>query len=343
MDLSTFEVRQVVVHDVPLPGDPTSLVLTDAPVSLDQQLREYFRDKVVGSLGASGLDIVADSTADSTARDNARQIAADGRPALVSCSQRLAEHLYAIQSGRNSAGLLAVILGSIEGSACVAILKLEREQGVHVEIRTERGRQVIDLEFLRDLTLTDKTRVFKTALVAFRDRSRAESLFGFASDDQRSRAQAATVAEFFLHTFLGCELAVNPERTTLAFTEAAQRFITEDVASPQKQARYQVALMARLEDEALDLNPQAFAARSLDQTDRSKFLRRVKDAGLDPERPFQKNLDLVSLRGFRIVFEHGMILIGGRDDLEERVRTPATNSPRGGTEIHDPIRRFQGR
>lgn len=342
MDLDSFHVDEVIVHDVPLPEDAADLLLTDAPVALDTQLRDYFRQKVVDSLSARGLDVAADATGDPTIRDAALQLVVDPN-SLVDASHRIANRLYSIQSGRNSPGLLAIIRGQMDRARCVAILKLEREQGVHVEIRDVGGKRVIDLEFLRDLTLTDKTRVFKTALMRFNDSQRAESMAGVASDDQRSRTEGTGVAEFFLSTFLGCEVAASPERSTLAFAEAARHFIDEDVVSPRKQSRYHVALLATLEDETLDLRPRRFAQASIDQSDRSKFLRRVEEAGLDPGRSFEKNVDLVRLKGFRLVFEKGMTLIGSREDLEERVEMPPSNQSSAGVRIRDQIKRFQGR
>lgn len=69
-----------------------------------------------------------------------------------------------LQSKVNSSGLLAIALGQASGAPTLAIIKLEPERGVHYAISTVDGRHTVDLELLRNLTLTDKTKVYKTAL-----------------------------------------------------------------------------------------------------------------------------------------------------------------------------------
>ena len=55
----------------------------------------------------------------------------------------------------------------------MAVLKLEREQGLRFKIDTDQqGRKTVDLELLRELTLTDKTKVFKTSLLMLDDSGR---------------------------------------------------------------------------------------------------------------------------------------------------------------------------
>jgi hypothetical protein len=200
----------VVLHDVPRPGDPDeALVLTDRAIDLDDQLRAYFRRKITRSLGARGLEVIADLNEDDTVRGAVADVVRDS-DRLVTVSQTVAEHLYAVQTGRNSPGLLAVINGRIEGRPCLSILKLEREQGLRVHIEVEDGSPVVDVELLRDLTLTDKTKVFKTSLFRLAGDS-ADTLEGRVADDQRGRDEGTGVATFFLTTFLGCKLKVSPE------------------------------------------------------------------------------------------------------------------------------------
>jgi Na+/H+ antiporter 1 len=113
----------------------------------------------------------------------------------------LGMHLYDLQKKTNSPGLLTVIRARAAGQDLIAILKLEREVGVHVQIDEKGAKRVINLEFLRDLTLTRKTRVFKAAVVELADEGDPLTMQGFASDDQRSRTEGRGLAHFFLQTF----------------------------------------------------------------------------------------------------------------------------------------------
>lgn len=87
-------------------------------------------------------------------------------------------------------------MGTTNAGPCVSVIKLEREEGVRVRLDLVDGQRVIDLEFLRDLTLTDKTKVFKTSILVLDDADITASLYGAVSDDQRGRIEGGGVANF---------------------------------------------------------------------------------------------------------------------------------------------------
>jgi hypothetical protein len=336
MNLESFTVEKVMIHDVPRPSHGP-VILTDAPVPrLDADLRNYFRSKVADSLTARGLDVVSDADGHAAVRDAVVAVT-DSDNHLVGQSQGLAEHLYGIQTNVNSPGLLAVVTGLVDGGRCVALLKLEREQGLRFRIDVqESGQTVIDVELLRDLTLTDRTRVFKTAIL-IPGKSGVE---GKASDDQRGRKEGEGVADFFLFRFLGCKLAVNPETATRDFYRAAVEFINARVVNHERKTRYQVALIAKLQDNTLHVNPREFAASSIDSTDRPHFIEQLRAAGVDPAVTFEKDTSLADVRGFKFRYHSGMLLLGTAADLEQRVEV----SPNGdNTKIKDTIDRVMGR
>lgn len=345
IDLRTFELRRVVIHDVPPPdvGTHGPLILTDAPTPIDDDLRSYFSRKVVDSLALRGLDVVADPGGDSSTREAAAALLA--RPdVLTEASQRIAEHLYSLQTNANSPGLLAVADCELGDRRCVSLLKLEREQGLRLQILTEQGgRHVVNVELLRDLTLTDRTRVFKTAVLAMPAGGlSADDIEGRVSDHQRSRSDASLgVAEFWMGRFLGSKVAVSPARATHDFVTAAERFLNEQVEDPERQAQYQVALLARMQDNVMDVRPRTFASDNLAGEDVAPFLAEVSREGMDPNAVFQKDLSLVKVtRGFRLQFQSGMVLIGSAADLETRVHPEPDNSR---TVITDAQKQLRGR
>lgn len=343
IQLPTLEIVDAVVHDVPRPETAEALTLTEAPVALDAELEEYFRDKLKESLQGRGLLIQADPDLPPVVRDGVAAVLGD--PARhVAASQEMAMHLYSLQKKSNSPGLLTVIRARSGGQDLIAVLKLEREVGVHVLIDEQGTKRVINLEFLRDLTLTRRTRVFKAAVVELIDPADPMSMQGLASDDQRSRTEGRGLARFFLHDFLGCQLSASPEKATKDFWNATQTFINEDVASPEKQGRYQVAVQAYLEEPEEDLRPETFIERAIDLADQPKLRQRVRDEGLEPATTVPKDTGLIArkIAGFRITYAHGMALIGGREDLEERVELPSGNGS-GSTAIHDTIKTMSGK
>lgn len=343
MKLDSFQITSAVVHDVPPGGrEDEEPVLTDAPITLDAGLTAYFRGKIIKSLGR-GVEVVVDPDGAPCVREAVSGLLTDPGH-LVALSQEVALHLHAVQSGRNSSGLLTVLLGNTDDGPCVSVLKLEREEGLRFKIDTDqRGRRTVDLELLRELTLTNKTKVFKTSLLMLKTADQPHSMFGRVSDDQRGRDDGIGVAAFFLSTFLGCQLETNPEKITLDFVQTSERFFNEEIANPEKKGRYQVALLAAMQDNNLDLLPRDFAATNLEPVDRTKYAEALRDAGVNPDVPFQKDTNLVKIEGFRMQFTSGMVLVGKSEDLDQRVqiRPPSADVP--GVDVNDTIRRLSGR
>lgn len=342
MNLASFRLDSLVIHDVPQPSDdPDEMILTDAEVPLDNQLRRYFQRKISESLTHRGLEVLADPTGSAVVRTGVASILAD-HAQLVPVSQTIAGHLDASQTRRNPAGLLAVGLGTVEEGEVVAVLKLEREQGLRLRIAIVEDHTQVDLEYLRDLTLTDKTKIFKTSLLCLDD-ARPESLYGRVSDDQRGRDEGAGVATFFLATFLGCGLKTNPEKATRDFVLAFEEFINQHVTSDERRADYHIALLAKMQDQSLDLRPREFADLNLDPLDRSSFLGCVAQRGLDPDQVFEKDTSRSKVNGFKMVFNHGMTLVGSTEDLRERVHMRVEGGSTSGVLIEDILKRLGGR
>lgn len=343
IQLSDLEIVDAVIHDVPRPETGEALTLTEAPVALDVDLETYFRDKLRESLQGRGLRIEVDPDLPPVVRDSVTEILGDsGRH--VAASQEMAMHLYDLQKKTNSPGLLTVIRARAASQDLIAILKLEREVGVHVVIDEEGAKRVINLEFLKDLTLTRKTRVFKAAIVELVDVGNPLTMQGLASDDQRSRTEGRGLARFFLHDFLGCQLSASAEKATKDFWNATQTFINEDVASPEKKGRYQIAVQAFLEEPEEDLRPETFIQRAIDLGDQPKLRQRVRDEGIEPANVVPKDTGLIDkkIAGFRVTFAHGMTLVGGREDLEERVDLPTQNGS-DPTTINDVMKTLEGK
>jgi hypothetical protein len=344
VNLDRFIVDAVMVHDVPRGNDEEEeLTLTDEPIALDEDLRRYFRRKIVASLHDRGVEVVADPNENDAVRVAVAQVISQPTD-LAGASRQIAERLDEVQTGRNPAGLLAVITGSLAGKRCASVLKLEREQGLRFRIKVVRGRHVVDLEFLRDLTLTDKTKVFKTSLfMAGRGGANAATVTGRVSDDQRGSQTAAGVATFFLGTFLECRLRDSPSKATLEFVRATDDFINEEVQSAERRGRYQVALLATMQGQAAEIRPRSFGQAHLEAADQPAFLDRVRGAGLHPDRPFPKDASLVRVSGFKMTFESGMVLVGSQDDLRERVEIRPDGAPMPGVEVNDTIKKLRGR
>lgn len=338
-----FTLRSIMIHDVPRGGsDESELVLTDAALELDTQLTNYFEGKISRSLGLRGVAVIPDAEADSTVTDSVRAILND-ESLLATASVTVARTLAAAQTGVNPPGLLCVAVGEFVGRPAISILKLEREQGVRFEIHEQDGKRVVDLQFLRDLTLTEKTKVFKTSVFTAPATDDKALLEGLVSDDQRGMTAGRGVADFFLRTFLGCRLQANPAQATFAFIKSTEEFLNASVRNPEKRGQYQVALLATMQDQQLDVSPRNFVFEHLDPPDQSPLLEHLRESGIEPDLSFEKDLSLVRVNGFRMSFENGMVLVGSSDDLRERVSMRSDDAEVAGVEINDPVSELRGR
>jgi hypothetical protein len=85
-----------------------------------------------------------------------------------------------------------------------------------------------------------------------------------------------------------------------------------------------------------------FASSHLDPNDRTRFLDRIREVGLDPNVSFPKDTRLVKINGFHWTFDSGMVLVGQKDDLD-RVKIRPLDAPVPGVEINDTIKTLSGR
>jgi hypothetical protein len=95
-----------------------------------------------------------------------------------------------------------------------------------------------------------------------------------------------------------------------------------------------------MQGQTAEIRPKTFAAQHLDPLDRTPFLRRVEDAGLDPARPIPKDLSRVKVSGFKMTFDSGMVLVGNMAALEEKVVLPDAKNPNKPVELHDSVKRI---
>jgi hypothetical protein len=201
------------------------------------------------------------------------------------------------------------------------MLKLEKEEGLRVDTQSVAGRTTLSVVHVRDLMLTNKTRVFKAALIAQED----GQLVAWACDEQRQTGDY--LAEFFLSRFLGVKLVAKPEVLTRDFMDAAESWIANEIQDPETKVRYHVALMAEMNSNRATITPNAFANEHLDAFERELFLAHIADKGALTKR-FPKNIQLVQNRLRKIQFNlSGQIsLICPPDAVGENVRiTTDTN------------------
>jgi hypothetical protein len=102
-------------------------VLSEVDRDFSQEVRNYFRERIVDSLMTAAVEAVQDPRSASPVPELATGILTDDAT-FVAGSQDIARHLYECQNAVNNPGLLTVALGKVEQSDCICILKLEKEE-----------------------------------------------------------------------------------------------------------------------------------------------------------------------------------------------------------------------
>jgi hypothetical protein len=303
-------------------------------------LKDYFRDKIRDTLIEKGHQVAGDPDAPTDVLDTIANHLR-GQDDLLACSRHLATNLYQTQSGSNSAGLLIALSGTANGTPALAILKLERQQGVRVmREMNDKGQLHFNMSHLRDLMLNERTRVFKAAVFALAGDG---SIEGVVSDEQRGSRQDE-VATFFLSKFLGCQLRVSSQAATKAFFTASLGWINDRVEDPDSKTKYLVAVIAEMNSEDRDLDPSEFARRSLDADNRDGFLRYLA-ANEVPGTVFEKNVKLIKsqLRAMRIDIENNIVVLVPPDQTDKvSFGTDAADDTQI-TSIKGALRGFRGR
>jgi hypothetical protein len=347
MDLGTFFVDQIVVHDVPRNDStttPESIVFSDAPSPLNAELRNFFKGKTTQSLlGRHGYAVEHDPDQASPVPGLIEAVMKDPDQ-LVPSSRDIARQLYDSQPPVSNPGLLVALLGKVENTTCVGILKLEREDAIRVEETVlPDGGKTFSVAHLRDLMLGKHTRLFKAS--AFRmPGADLGSLEGIVSDDQRGYTSTTEVATFFLARFLGARLRTAPDVATKSFFEATQSWIEAEIPDPEKKARYEIALLGEMNRQAHTLSPNAFATENLDVGDRQGY-RSFLNAAEAPTSSIEKDLRLVAPKVKRLSMrfvESGLKLSGPPEDVKKYVTVNPTESDAAPVEIHDRIDEVSG-
>lgn len=306
MDVSRFSVESVIIHDIPKRGvgnASTGPILSDECADLTTPLREFFQARVRSSLTTAGREITPLPPVDVPATDNepARQVAVSPVPqavaeflagtvdadTLVPFSKDIAHVLYEAHTLATSGGLLIVMLGTVVDRPAVALLKVEREEGLGLEYQAVGDHHVMMVEHLNNIMMTQNTKVFKAGMFALYN----NSLSGFASDEQSGAAKIGKVAEFFLKTFLGCTYAETSAVLTLKFFKATEAFLSQRVGVAAR-AGYLQALLVEMHRGQPSVNVQTFAADHMGEL-ADDYLHEIQDAGI-PLGGFQKNDQFVS-------------------------------------------------
>jgi hypothetical protein len=345
IDVRGFAVGDVIVHKVPK-RDRTvdadaAITFSDAVIpDMNATRRNFFVERVNGSLLERAFDVcplvghvsTVPSLIFGTLRDPKR---------LVATSQDMARALYNAQTKVNNPGLLTVIVGTLGAEPCLAVLKLEHTEGMRMEPIVVEGNQTFSANIFDDLTLTEDARVFKASL--FRADGDLSTLEGLASDDQRGAGNGADLANFFLGTFLGCELAAAPDQATRAFYEATSGYL-EMLPDPEQRIEYRRALVVALLAPASTLSAPEFSEQYLRNEHKAGYDNYLLQQGV-PLTAFDKDTRLIAgkLKQTKLRTRGKLTITGAPEAIEQLVHPePGVDGRTGRIIIDDELTGVSG-
>ena len=262
---------------------------------------------------------------------------------FVDASHVLANHLYQTQKGFNPPGLLVVAQTDVGGVRSLAIMKLEREAGARIAATVYQGKSTFDVHHLRDLMLTDKTRVFKVGFF-IQEGIGLHTIDGLVSDNQSAQWNKNEIADFFLRGFLGCRLREEPRITTKNFLDATEEWINGAVTDPVLKYRYEVATLAEMQRNIATVNPRNFATEHLELFHRQSYIDHLQARQIpDTEFPKDNSMIVPRLRRISMELESGVVIMGKADVFEEKVRITEVDQGQSLIEIVDRVTGMKGR
>lgn len=350
--LRDLHVDELVIHDIPrkysrrilrqAPDMPSEEpVFSEIASPVNAEIRTFFHNKVTSTIGSSAsVDIVFDENSESGIEALVSEYFDDDGGRHIEITQEIAQHLYDIQNAQNSSGLLLFLKCLYRNDLVLAILKVEREEGVRLHQQIiEQGLRTFNVEHIRDLMLTKNTKLFKIVLFYMEE----GDIKGLICDQQMGR-EDRNVASFFLSDFLGCKLTEEPQILTKRFYEATLSFINECVESPEQKGEILNHLISELTNRNNSISPVQFARRVLEPNLRDNYIAHLSSNHAS-NRSFEKDICMIEKRLKRIQYDFvsGICVLGSKEAISDNTSIMKTDSGETVFEIKDELQQVKAR
>lgn len=319
--LATMVLRHAIFHDVPNQrGDGGGQVTLATDVTpIDAERRRLLKDKLVKSLGSThSYGMVFQAQPSSTVPGLVRNITTGSynEARFIADSQGMAQHLFQVQSGSVSPGLLCVIDVVVDNRHGLILMKLERDQGAELKIKAERGRTHFEMSVLDSLVLTGNTRLFKAA--GFLRLGPGDDEFEMsACDNQHNPTDTNEMARFW-RKYLGCDLEEAARVSTSKFFTATLEFVNSHVDDPELQTVIYESLHSELRSATPTFSPRTFLANHVPVPVRHELSAFLEERHVSMSS-FPKDIQDIrnSLRRLTYISEAGVRVVApeGRGEL----------------------------
>lgn len=321
IDTSTIAIERIIVHDVPkhkkddLKIEPN---YSEQESKITDGLRSFFRDKVIQALNSDKcFKICFDDSSDSPmSYIVAEMLGTDGNE-VVKQSKSITKHLFEKQIGINTAGILVVIFGKVNSHNAVIVLKLERDTGAQLTMDNETHSY--NIEEVRDLMLTQKTKIFKVAMFILRSDFNSK-YDGLIMDYQIDMKLKKEVTNWFMDKFLGCKAFEDPKITTQHFFHHTRAYINT-LEDPLDRVKYTQDLNSYVQKNTQTLNPKEFADDYLKVEHRDNY-KKFLESKKFKFTSFPKDLSSIDriIKKITLQFANDISIIGNKGTFDKEVK-----------------------
>jgi hypothetical protein len=336
INFTRLNIEKVIIHEITrqaLSDQKTPPHYSEIESPINDDIKLFLKDKVITTIGGSrSHEVIFDDDSNSPIPEIVKKLLDDDSD-FVLLSKTIANHLNKIQSGRSPGGLVTIVIANIQNRKVVGILKLEREEGARLEQTQREGRLTYDILHLRDLILTEKTKLFKIGLF-FNEGLEEFGYEGKICDNQLSFTPNKEVAAFFLTSFLGCRLAGDPRVETKEFFISSQKFIKEKIEDPILQIKYNLHLLSYISNERRVINPRIFARANIGTTHQQQYINHLEENGIKIA-DIIRDTSLIEHKINKMIleFENGIKIIGNQESFDEKVSLEAMEDGRTRAEV----------
>lgn len=351
--LRNLQVNELIVHDIPfklsqrvlreIPNTPAlQPIFSQIASPVNTEIISFFHDRITGTIGSTAaVDIIFDPLRESPVKILINEYFSGNENRRIPITQQIAQHLFDTQNAQNSSGLLLFVRCTLGEHTVLALLKVEREEGVRVRQQIiQNGLMTFDVEHIRDLMLTKKTRLFKIVLFYQEE----QVIKGILCDQQRGYYSGRDVADFFLYDFLGCILTEEPQIQTKKYFESSQKYINERIDSPEQKGSLLNHLISSLTDQTQIVNPIEFARRALPPDQRDDYIQYIQGNGA-PISSFTKDCCKIEnkLQKIQYDFISGISVYGSQEAINSKTRVSDIENGIMRMEITDQLKQVKAK
>lgn len=341
IDTSLLEINKIVIHDVPKHkmGD-TSIqpIFSENESEISDVLRLLFKEKISSALQKNtAFRINYDTKSNSSVPLFISKMMQNND--FIPLSKQITQHLYDVQKGNNSAGIVMIILATIKNYPVCVILKLERDKGAQLKLDTKT--KTFNATEIENLMLTEKSRMYKVALFV-RQADFNVQFDGIVFDFQNNINKTKDLSTFFIDDFLGCKPFQDPRSTTKRFYELTYSFI-DTVEDPISKTKYFTDLNSYLQKNQSTISPEEFAQDYFQNTQHKNDYKTFLTQKEFSFESFVKDIDLINtkIKKLSIDFANGISIIGTNGILDDRVKLTTLESGEHKAEIKSKIKKVK--